>query len=179
LTRQKAPLDLIAAFAELHGQHAGAELVLVGEGPLRGVVEEAIARAGLAARVHLLGLRRDIADILRAFDVFALASHWEGLPRVVPQAMAAGLPVVATHTGGIDDAVRDGETGWLVAPGDTRALAARLLDLARSPEQAREMGGRASERVEEFSARRMVDQLAELYAECVARKGKRAPAGAR
>jgi len=172
LTRQKAPLDLLAAFVELHREVPTAELVLVGEGPLRGEVEQAIAHANLQSRVHLLGLRRDIAAILRACDVFALASHWEGLPRVVPQAMAAGLAVVATRTGGIDDAVRDGETGWLVSPGDTRALTARLLELARWPEKRRAMGACASERVEEFSARRMVDELAALYTEIVARKGR-------
>jgi len=170
LSRQKAPLDLLAAFAELQRQHPESELVLVGEGPLRESVERAVGEAGLGARVRLLGLRRDIAGVLRALDVFALASLWEGLPRVVPQAMAAGLPVVATRVGGIGDAVRDGETGWLVPPGDPHGLAARLLELARSPERASAFGRRASERVEEFSARRMADALAALYEECVARR---------
>jgi glycosyltransferase involved in cell wall biosynthesis len=171
LSRQKAPLDLLAAFAALSRAHADAELVLVGDGPQRAEVEHAVAAAGLGGRVHLLGLRRDVPAILRALDVFALSSRWEGLPRVVPQAMAAGLPVVATRVGAVEDAVREGETGVLVPPGDPETLAARLLELARDPVRARAMGERAREQAEEFSARRMTDQLAALYTECVARRG--------
>jgi glycosyltransferase involved in cell wall biosynthesis len=169
LSRQKAPLELVAAFVELSRAHAGAELVLVGDGPQRGPVERAIAAAGITARVHLLGLRRDVPRLLRALDVFALSSRWEGLPRVVPQAMAAGLPVVATRVGAVEDAVLDGETGVLVAPGDPAALAARLLELARDPRRALVMGERGRDRAEEFSAQSMTRQLEALYTECVER----------
>jgi glycosyltransferase involved in cell wall biosynthesis len=176
LSRQKAPHDMLAAFVELQRRHGNTELVLVGEGPLRAEVERAVEASGVKDRVHLLGMRRDLAGVMRAMDVSALASLWEGLPRVVPQSMAAGLPVVATRVGSVEDAVSDGETGWLVAPGDIAALASRLLDLAQHPERASAMGARARERVEEFSVRRMVDQLAALYAECVSRR-ERAGAG--
>src|SRR5262249_14710793 len=120
--------------------------------------------------VHLLGLRRDVPDLLRALDVFALSSLWEGLPRVVPQAMASGLPVVATAVGAVGDAVADGETGWLVPPRDPAALGARLIERARNPDVRRTMGERARARVDEFSARRMTDALAALYDECVHRR---------
>ena len=163
LARQKAPLDLLAAFVDVARERAEAHLVMVGDGPDRDAVESAVARAGLADRVHLLGLRRDVPELLRAFDVFALASHWEGLPRVLPQAMAAGLPIVATRVNGSPDAIGQGDNGWLVEVGDSRAMAGHLLELAKDRALVRRMGERGRERVEEFSARRMVDQLASLY----------------
>jgi len=132
-------------------------------------VEARAAAAGLTRRVHLLGMRRDVADLQRAFDVFALASRWEGLPRVFPQAMAAGLPIVATRVAGAPDAVVPDETGWLVEVGDTEGLANRLRTLAEDPALARRMGQAGLARVEEFSARRMVDQLAGLYQELTLR----------
>jgi glycosyltransferase involved in cell wall biosynthesis len=171
LSPQKAPLDLLAGFERVAARRPEAHLVLVGDGPLRGDVEARAAAAGLTSRVHLLGLRRDVADLQRAFDVFALASRWEGLPRVFPQAMAAGLPIIATRVAGAPDAVVPGETGWLVAVGDTEDLARRMLALAEDPLLARRMGQAGLARVEEFSARRMVDQLAELYQELATRNG--------
>jgi glycosyltransferase involved in cell wall biosynthesis len=163
LAPQKAPLDLLAAFEHLAARQPNAHLVLVGDGAQREEVVGSIAERGMQGRIHLLGLRRDVPELLRAFDVFAIASHWEGLPRVFPQAMAAGLPIVATDIDGAKDAVVEGETGFLVPIGDTAALGERLLSLARDPLRACEMGARARERVDEFSARRMVDQLEALY----------------
>ena len=160
---QKAPLDLLAAFDRLAKAIPSAHLVLVGDGPQRAEVEAARERAGLDGRVHVLGLRRDVPELLKGFDVFALASHWEGLPRVLPQAMAAGLPIVATRVNGAPDAVTPGENGWLVQVGDVDAMSRRLIELARDPALARRMGELGRERVEEFSAQRMADQLADLY----------------
>ena len=166
---QKAPLDLLHAFATVAAAHPQARLVFVGDGPLRGKLEEAITALGLTGRVLLTGLRRDVPELLRAFDVFALASRWEGLPRVFPQAMAAGLPIVATRVDGAPDAVIPGINGWLVPVGDLAAMSARLSELAADPELARRMGAAGLERVEEFSAQTMVDALAALYTELAAR----------
>ncbi|MEO5617934.1 MAG: glycosyltransferase family 4 protein [Candidatus Eisenbacteria bacterium] len=165
LSPQKAPLDMVEAFARVAKEEPGAHLLMVGDGPLRGAVESAVAAHRLRGRVHLAGLRRDVPELLRALDLFALSSHWEGLPRVFPQAMAAGLPIVATHVAGAADAVREGENGFLVEVGDVPALAARMLALARDPARREAMGRSGRERVEEFSARRMVEQLETLYAE--------------
>jgi glycosyltransferase involved in cell wall biosynthesis len=165
LSPQKAPLDLLAAFERLAAARADAHLVIVGDGPLRSEVEARAAAAGLDARVHLPGLRRDVPELLRAFDVFALASHWEGLPRVFPQAMAAGLPIVATRVDGAPDAIVPGENGWLVEAGDVQAFGERLIALAADPGRARTMGEAGRARVEAFSARQMVAALAALY-EC-------------
>lgn len=169
LGEQKAPLDLLAAFMPVAESRPEAHLVFVGDGPLSADLEQAIARAGLTGRVHLTGLRRDVPELMRAFDVFALASRWEGLPRVFPQAMAAGLPIVATRVDGAPDAVTPGENGWLVEVGDTRGMAERLRALATSPETARRMGAAGQARVDEFSAQRMVQDLANLYGQAASR----------
>jgi glycosyltransferase involved in cell wall biosynthesis len=163
LTRQKAPLDLLEAFERLARVRPDAHLVFLGDGPLRPVLEAGARSAGLEERVHILGMRRDVPQVLRAFDVLALASRWEGLPRVLPQAMAAGLPIVATRVAGVPEAVADGENGWLVEPGDADAFGERLLRLAADPGMARRMGEAGRAKVEEFSADRMARQLERLY----------------
>ena len=171
LNHQKAPLELLAAFGRLAEMRPEARLVMVGDGAMRDEVHAWVAKSPHRDRIHLLGLRRDVPEILRALDVFALASHYEGLPRVFPQAMAAGLPIVATRVAGAVDAVIPGENGWLVDIGDMEAMARHLDDLARDPAQARRMGERGRSRAEEFSARRMVQQLEVLYARLAAEKG--------
>jgi glycosyltransferase involved in cell wall biosynthesis len=112
-----------------------------------------------------------VPELLRAFDVFALASRWEGLPRVFPQAMAAGLPIVATRVDGAPDAVTPGENGWLVEVGDTAAMSRYLRALACDPAMARRMGIAGRARVDEFAVERMVEELAELYATLSAKGG--------
>jgi glycosyltransferase involved in cell wall biosynthesis len=174
LSEQKAPLDLLEGFALFARERPDAILVLVGDGPLRGAVESRAAELGLADRVRLAGLRRDVPRLLRAFDVFALASRWEGLPRVFPQAMAAGLPIVATRVDGAIEAISEGETGFLVEPGDFPALARALGALLDDPGLRRRMGEAARFRVEEFSAERMVRQHGDLYVALL--EGRPAPA---
>lgn len=163
LCEQKAPLDLLEAFVPVAHARPEARLVFVGDGRQRRELEAAIARHGLGDRVLLAGLRRDVPELLRAFDVFALASRWEGLPRVFPQAMAAGLPIVATLVDGAPDAITPGVNGWLVEVGDMTAMAHRLGALAADPVAARRMGAAGRARVDEFSAQRMVDDLSDLY----------------
>lgn len=163
LSPQKAPLDLLEAFARAFVDRADARLVLVGDGPLRAEVEARAAALGVADRVVLTGLRRDVPRLLRAFDVFALSSRWEGLPRVFPQAMAAGLPIVATRVAGAADAIVDGVTGLLVEPGDIEALSRALLAVSQDDARRRQMGAAGLSRVEEFSAERMVRGLEAIY----------------
>jgi glycosyltransferase involved in cell wall biosynthesis len=165
LSPQKAPLDLLEGFAMFARERADAHLVLVGDGPLHAEVEARAQALGLSDRIHLAGLRRDIPVLLRAFDIFALASRWEGLPRVFPQAMAAGLPIVATRVAGAAEAVREGENGILVTPVDPGALSAALRALAADPEARRRMGERGRAEVEVFSAERMVRGVEQLYSE--------------
>jgi glycosyltransferase involved in cell wall biosynthesis len=102
-------------------------------------------------------------DLMHSFDIFVLSSLWEGLPRVLPQAMAAGLPIVATVVDGNAEAVTDGVNGFLTPPGDPQAMAAALMRLLEDPALARKMGKAGRIRAEEFSARKMVSDIAALY----------------
>jgi glycosyltransferase involved in cell wall biosynthesis len=163
LSAQKAPLDFVTAAAGVAEQRPDVHFVVVGDGPLRAEVEAEIAAQGLSERVHLTGLRRDVPDLMHSFDLFALSSLWEGLPRVLPQAMAAGLPIVATAVDGNAEAVTDGVNGFLTSPGNPQAFAEALLDLLADPELAARMGQAGLHRVEEFSARKMVSDIEALY----------------
>jgi glycosyltransferase involved in cell wall biosynthesis len=148
--------------------------VIVGDGPDRSVLEEAIARRGLAGRVELLGDRHDVADILAGSDLFLLSSRSEGLPMSILEAMAAGLPVVASDVGGVSEAVVDGETGLLVPAADADALAAALGRLLRDPDARRRLGerGHAVAR-ERFDLERFHREHVELYHRELARGGAR------
>jgi len=165
LSPPKEPVLLVEALARIKDRHPEAALLLIGEGEMRPAIEEAIARHGLETRVRLAGLRDDVPRLLGGLDAFALASTHEGLPRVLPQALAAGLPVVSSAVGGTVEAVVDGVTGYLVPPSDVEAMADRLGRLVSDPEGARKMGAQGLARVEEFSATTMVHRLESLYEE--------------
>ena len=124
LTEQKGHRILLDALARTDLAHA--YLLVVGDGPLRDVLERQVANLGLSARVRFLGARRDLGNILAATDVFVMPSFWEGLPLAMVLAMGAGLAVVATRVAGIPEVVQDGVTGLLVPPGDSGELGAAL-----------------------------------------------------
>ena len=163
LSFQKAPLDFVAAAAQVAAHRQDVHFVIVGDGPLRADVEAQVVASGLAGRVHLTGLRHDVPDLMHSFDVFALTSLWEGLPRVLPQAMAAGLPIVATAVDGNAEAVADGINGFLTPPGDPQAMAIALLRLLEDPTLASRFGEAGQARADEFSAQKMIRDIAALY----------------
>jgi glycosyltransferase involved in cell wall biosynthesis len=158
LDPQKNPLALIDAFARALGDEPCWHLLLVGDGSLR---REAEANAG--KRVHVLGVRSDIDTLLPECDLFALASDWEGMPMAVIEAMAAGLPVIATAVGGVPELVDPETTGLLVPRGDTRALAEALARLAQDPGLRHDFGGAARERARFFGLDRMIGEYADLF----------------
>jgi glycosyltransferase involved in cell wall biosynthesis len=136
-------------------------LVLVGDGPLREVLTAQAAAIG--PWVQLTGRRMDVERLLPAFDVFALPSKSEGLPLVVPEAMAARLPVIATAVGGLPDVVDEGLTGLLI-PVDVTALATALDRMSTDRDRARAMGVRAREvALTRYSADRMLEDYMALY----------------
>lgn len=148
-----------------------ARIAIAGRGsqeePLRRLAHE----LGLAERVHLLGLRDDVDTILTAADIFVQPSLSEGLPLAVLEAMAFGLPVVATRVGGVPEAVVDGDTGYLVPAGDPEALGTALARLIESPDRGRSMGAAGRERAEAgFSVQRMTDTYRQLYLELSGRR---------
>jgi glycosyltransferase involved in cell wall biosynthesis len=115
-------------------------LVIVGEGPQMGATQEEVRRRSLEASVRFLGLRSDVGRLLAAADLFLLTSVSEGIPLTLIEAMAAGLPVVATDVGGVAEVVENGRTGLLANRGDYRALAEAVLHLADNPALRLEMG---------------------------------------
>jgi glycosyltransferase involved in cell wall biosynthesis len=165
LHRPRDLCTLLRAFQRVRKAVPRSRLLIVGDGPLRGQVEEMVSSLALKDDVQLLGLRHDVPDILAATDAFVLASQgWEGLPLTVLEAMASALPVVASDVGGTGEAVIDGETGYLVAAGDAAALAGHLIALAGNSDLAQDMGQRGFRRVKEsFAVERMVRQTAQVY----------------
>lgn len=170
LSAQKAPLDFIRAAAVIAQTHPKTWFVMVGDGPLRAEVEALATELGITDRLVLTGLRRDVPELMAAFDIFVLSSLWEGLPRVLPQAMASGLPIVATACDGSAEAVEEGINGFLVPPGEPIALAERVCQLLGDTILAAQMGATGLERVAEFSDQQMVSQIAELYQDLLAQK---------
>lgn len=163
----------VRAVARVRAAVPEAELWLVGDGPGRDELERTVAEVGAGSFVRLLGNREDVPRLLAEAACVVLASDYEGTPLSVLEAMAAGVPVVASHVGGVGEAVLDGETGLLVPPDDEDALAAAIAEALGSPDRARALGeaGRARARAG-FSLRRMVGELADLYEE-VAAGGRR------
>lgn len=172
----KDPLGAFAALAPGLAADPRLHLAFVGDGHLRPRLERAIAAAGLGSRVTLAGLRADAASLCPAFDLFFLASRWEGFPLAVIEALAAGVPVVAYDVAGVREAVREGFNGHLVAAGDERAWSERLLALAGAPDRRAELAARARESVaERFDQDRMLAETLALYGEILAGQGAPEP----
>lgn len=171
LSAQKAPLDFVQAAGQIAQQMPEAWFVIVGDGPLRSEVETLAKELNLNDRLVLTGLRRDVPELMATFDLFVLSSLWEGLPRVLPQAMATGLPIVATAVDGNAEAVRDRVNGRLVPPGEPEQLARTVIELLRQPGLMASMGRAGQDMVGEFGAQRMVEQLADLYERLLRQKG--------
>jgi glycosyltransferase involved in cell wall biosynthesis len=139
--------------------------VIVGDGPARKDVEAEVSKLPNPEWVVMTGRRMDVPHIMPAFDVFALSSKSEGLPLVVPEAMAVGLPIVTTAVGGLPSVIDEGKTGLLV-PVDEIALSGALAKLAAHRELARTMGQAGREAaLDRYSADRMVDAYLDLYAQ--------------
>jgi len=163
LKPQKAPLDFVHAAARALHEGPAAHFVLVGDGILRPEVERAVEATGLSGRFHLLGWRRDPEVVVGDLDIFVLSSLHEGLPMVVPEAMAAGKPVIATAVDGTPEAVRDGATGLLVRPRDPGGLGEAIAALLASPERRRQLGDAGASLASEWDIGEMVRQHERLY----------------
>lgn len=162
----KDPLMLAHAFIQAATQHPSLRmrLVMVGDGPLRSQVQSTLEAAGVADLAWLPGERSDVADIMRGLHAFALPSLSEGISNSILEAMASGLPVVATDVGGNADLVVQGQTGHIVAAANPQGMALRLVQLASHPERARAMGQAGRERAQAtFSMQAMVRTYQSVY----------------
>ncbi len=162
LDRQKGFATLVEAMAALKGTPV--RCAILGEGPERARLEALIRRREVERSVWLLGERGDIPAWLSAFDAYCLPSLWEGLPNALLEAMALGLPVIASGVDGVPEAVTDGVDGLLVPPGRPVPLARALRELAGSPEKRAVLGAAAKATVaERFTVRRMLEEYERAY----------------
>ncbi len=163
LEPQKNPLGLIEAFALALRDQPRWHLLLVGEGGLQPAARRRAVECDIGNRVHFLGVRRDIPQLLAACDIFALASHWEGNPMSIMEAMAAGLPVVATRVGSIPDLVEHGQTGFLPRSGDVREFAEALAALAIDSDRRHHFAVNARKQAARFSVTAMISAYENLF----------------
>jgi len=154
----KVLLDAVASMDDFEGS-----VCIVGDGPLHDSLEAEIEERRLSEQVFLTGFRDDVPRILAASDVLVLPSFREGTPRVITEAMASGLPVVATDIAGIPEQIVDDENGYLVPTGDSDAVAERMKRLLSDPDLRERMGTQSKERAKIFSIENMVNDLGTLY----------------
>jgi len=161
----KGHLVFLQALRRVRESHPDVQAVLVGDGPFRSVIQDAIRCHGLEARVRLLGHREDVAEILSGLDVVVSASTAaEGIPQALLQALAMRRPVVASDVGGIPEVIRPGETGWLVPPGDPEALGRAIVEALADRGGGQRMGEQGRKMVEaDYSLQHMGERMEEVY----------------
>jgi glycosyltransferase involved in cell wall biosynthesis len=162
----KQPLVFLDSVEPVLRRHEDAIAVIIGDGAMRDDIDTAVSTRRLSGRVRLLGAMTNAPALLSGADVVCITSLSEGLPNVALEASAAGIPTAAMAVGGVPEVVRDGETGILVAPGDTAALSAQLGRLVADAQLRLRLGSSARVHVERaFGAERMIDAYVALYGE--------------
>ena len=156
---------MLDAFAEFHRKHPNSLLMIVGKGPLEEAIKELAAQSGIKDAVLFLGVRRDIPALMAAADAYLMSSAWEGLPAVLLEAAASGLPIVATDVGGNREVVVHEETGYLVPAKDPGALADAMNSIREmSIQERQDLGLRARQNFEEnFSIEKVMGKWDDLY----------------
>jgi glycosyltransferase involved in cell wall biosynthesis len=170
MTGVKRTSDVLLAFKALRERGVDAFLCMIGDGPERPLLEQRAHELGIMKRTLFLGYQEEVAPFYAALDAMILPSGNEGTPVSAIEALAAGRPVVATRVGGVPDVVREGEDGFLVAPGAVDELAERLALLASDDDLRRRMGEAGRERVlPRYSVERLIDDVDALYRTLLAR----------
>lgn len=164
--RQKDQVSLIEAFQDLN-----AELILVGDGPSLVKTRQRVEQLGMSDRVSFLGFRQDVAEILAQVQVYALISHWEGLPCTIIEAMRAGLPVIASDVGGVREIVIDQQTGYVIPRGDIQTLRHQLNYLINNEQARISMGIMGRHKYEsQLTFQHMYEKTLRAYHEVIAHK---------
>ncbi len=161
---QKGHKYLIEAAKTIVQKHANIKFVFAGDGELRSELESLVQSANLQDYFLFLGFRNDVKELLGTFDAFVLPSLYEGLPNVILEAMATGLPVVATAVDGTVELIEDGETGFLVPPKDPQALVEKIYQLIQDKDRICRFGKQGRKRVElKYSLQMQVSNFQNLY----------------
>ncbi len=163
LASQKHPEAIVDVAERVKASIPNVRFVIVGDGPMDNYIKHYIAERNLSENFLMLGSRKDVAEILPAFDVFLLTSRSEGLPRAMLEALAVKIPVVATDVGGIAELINGLKNGFLCSHGDTNCLAKGVLTLLESPELRDNLLSTIDDDLAPFSAKIMVEQLFQLY----------------
>lgn len=174
--RAEKRLDvMLEAFARVTGEAGDAHLVVGGYGPMMEQWQALAERLGVAERVHWLGMREDVEDVLAAVDVAVMSSEREGMPLFAFECMASRTPLVTTDVGGLRDVFPDGQGAVLVPPGDAAALGDAIQTLVSDPARCAALADEAHERMPDFSPERAAQRVSALYEELLERRGVRAP----
>jgi glycosyltransferase involved in cell wall biosynthesis len=165
----KGPQFVLEAAPQVLARFPDARFVFAGDGPMEDELRQEASKRGIAANVDFLGHRDDIPELLASASMAVRPSLSEGLPLVALEAMAAGLPVIATDVGGTREVVTDGETGYLLQPNDVAGLARRICDLAADAHLRSKMGARGREFVEQgYDWSRIAERTVEVYEQVLA-----------
>jgi glycosyltransferase involved in cell wall biosynthesis len=167
LKPQKAPMDFVDVAARVLKQNNRVHFVLAGDGEMRPEVERRIAEKGIGDHFTLLGWQNDMPEVYRNLDIVVLTSLWEGLPCVFSEAMAGGLPIVATNVDGAREAIVHGENGFLHEPRDIDGMASSVAKLLNDHELRQTMGRSGKSRVMEFDISTSMANLESAYQECL------------
>ena len=160
---QKAPLDFVKAAHLVCQKMSDVRFVVAGDGELRPPMEELINNLGLKDKIKLLGFRMDIPEIMKCLDVFVLTSLWEGLPKVIVQAIAAGIPIVATEVDGSSEVIKNGVNSFLVKPGDVEGIAEKVMNILQKPKDFKFEISDLKSILDEFDINLMVKKQEKLY----------------
>jgi glycosyltransferase involved in cell wall biosynthesis len=174
LEEQKGHQVLLEALSTIPSLQSNLKVLFIGEGKLRLSLEAETQKKGLSDRVFFLGTRKPVYPILKALDLFVLPSLWEGFSLALLEAMAMGLPVIATRVGGAEEVITSGQNGFLISPGDPKALADSIQEAITHRNRFQQMARRGQETVRvHFSKERHLTLLQDLYQEVLTAKGIR------
>ena len=173
LNRQKGQAFLLEAFAKVLVKFPHSFLAIAGEGSLRQDLENQARKLGIEQRVRFLGVRSDIPSLLGLADLFVLPSLWEGMPVALIEAMGVGLPIIATQVEGVDELVKDGESGLIVPPANPEALKQAIEHLISDPQLRHELGQMAEATIQDrFTVDRMCENYEKLFLELLSKVRK-------
>lgn len=173
LRPEKDYFNLLRAASRVVAANRNVTFIAVGQGPQEPLIRMRLRALGLGEKFRLLGYREDAIRVLSGCDVFTLASSHEGFPLAMMEAMALGIPVVATAVGGIPEAIEDGITGRLVPPHHSEALADALIEVCKDPERRAALGGAARLRSRDFDSRPAIARLETIYLDLAAARATR------
>lgn len=173
LTEQKGYSCLLAAMPGVLEHHPEIRLVLLGDGELRSDLKAQVWQLGVNNNILFAGLVDNVQERLHGFDLFVSSSLWEGLPTVIMEAMAVGLPVIATDIPGTREMISDGINGRLVPPGDPIALANAINTMIENPQMRQNLSEAGKETVKQYSIEEIAKRYLELYEALMARSEKK------